>query len=39
VMAQALRALAKARATGNPTLMRDALRRVAQAAVTWQERI
>jgi hypothetical protein len=39
VMAEALKALAAARATGNPTRMQDALRRVAQAAVTWQERI
>lgn len=39
VMAQALKALATARATDNPTRMQDALRRVAQAAVTWQERI
>lgn len=38
-MAQALKALAAARATGNPTRMQYALRRVAQAAVTWQERI
>jgi hypothetical protein len=39
VMAQALHALAAARRTNNPTRMREALRRVAQAAVTWQERI
>jgi hypothetical protein len=39
VMAEALRALAAARKTNNPTRMQDALRRVAQAAVTWQERI
>jgi hypothetical protein len=39
VMAEALRALAAARRTSNPTRMQDALRRVAQAAVTWQERI
>jgi hypothetical protein len=39
VMAEALKALAAARATGNPTRLQDALRRVAQAAVTWQERI
>ncbi|MEJ7825753.1 MAG: hypothetical protein WKF48_10005 [Solirubrobacteraceae bacterium] len=39
VMAEALKALAAARRTSNPTRMRDALRRVAQAAVTWQERI
>ena len=38
VMAAALKALAAARATNNPTRMRDALRRVAQAAVTWGER-
>ena len=39
VMAQALTALAAARRTNNPMRMQDALRRVAQAAVTWQERI
>lgn len=39
VMAEALKALAAARATDNPTRMQDALRRVAQAAVTWGERI
>ncbi|CAA9490418.1 MAG: hypothetical protein AVDCRST_MAG30-1331 [uncultured Solirubrobacteraceae bacterium] len=39
VMAEALKALTAARGSGNPTRMRDALRRVAQAAVTWQERI
>jgi ribosomal protein L29 len=39
VMAEALRALAAARRTSNPMRMREALRRVAQAAVTWQERI
>ncbi|HWC27387.1 MAG TPA: hypothetical protein VG474_12445 [Solirubrobacteraceae bacterium] len=39
VMAEALAALAAARRTNNPTRMQDALRRVAQAAVTWQERI
>lgn len=39
VMAEALKALAAARRTNNPTRMRDALRRVARAAVTWQERI
>jgi hypothetical protein len=39
VMAAALTALATARRTSNPTRMRDALRHVAQAAVTWQERI
>jgi hypothetical protein len=39
VMAEALKALAAARATHNPTRMRHALRRVAQAAVTWGERI
>jgi hypothetical protein len=39
VMAQALKALATARKTNNPMRMQDALRRVAQAAVTWQERI
>jgi len=39
VMAEALRVLAAARRTNNPAHMQDALRRVAQAAVTWQERI
>ncbi len=39
VMAEALKALAVARRTNNPMRMQDALRRVAQAAVTWQERI
>ena len=39
VMAEALKALTAARRTNNPTHMQDALRRVAQAAVTWQERI
>jgi len=39
VMAEALRLLADARRTNNPARMQDALRRVAQAAVTWQERI
>ena len=39
VMAEALKALAAARRSNNPMRMRDALRRVAQAAVTWQERI
>lgn len=39
VMAEALKGLAAARQTNNPTRMQDALRRVAQAAVTWQERI
>jgi hypothetical protein len=39
VMAQALKALAAARATANPMHTQAALRRVAQAAVTWQERI
>ena len=39
VMAQALKALAAARRTNNPARMQDALRRVAQAAVTWQQRI
>jgi hypothetical protein len=38
-MAEALKALAAARRTNNPTRMQDALRRVARAAVTWQERI
>jgi chromosome segregation ATPase len=38
-MAEALKALAAARRTNNPTRMQEALRRVAQAAVTWQERI
>ncbi len=39
VMAEALKALAVARKSNNPMRMQDALRRVAQAAVTWQERI
>jgi hypothetical protein len=39
VMAEALKGLAAARRTNNPMRMQDALRRVAQAAVTWQERI
>src|SRR5204862_115925 len=39
VMAEALKALTTARKTNNPMRMQDALRRVAQAAVTWQERI
>ncbi len=39
VMAAALDALTAARRTNNPTQMQEALRRVAQAAVTWQERI
>lgn len=39
VMAAALQALTAARRTNNPAHMQDALRRVAQAAVAWQERI
>jgi len=39
VMAAALDALTAARRTNNPVRMQEALRRVAQAAVTWQERI
>ena len=39
VMAAALEALTAARQTNNPMRMQEALRRVAQAAVTWQERI
>ena len=39
VMAEALKALSAARATANPTRTQAALRRVAQAAVTWQQRI
>ena len=39
VMAEALKALAAARRANNPARMQDALRRVAQAAVMWQERI
>ncbi|HEY1540181.1 MAG TPA: hypothetical protein VGF63_12340 [Solirubrobacteraceae bacterium] len=39
VMAEALKALAVARRLNNPMRLRNALRRVAQAAVTWQERI
>jgi len=38
VMAAALQALTAARRTNNPAHMQDALRSVAQAAVTWQER-
>jgi|GEM_PF-1357516 len=39
VMAEALKAFTAARRTNNPARMQDALRRVAQAAVMWQERI
>jgi len=39
VLADALKALALARRSGNPIRLQDALGRVAQAAVTWQERI
>jgi hypothetical protein len=39
VMAAALETLTAARRTNNPVHMQEALRRVAQAAVTWQERI
>ena len=39
VMAAALQSLTAARKTNNPVRMQEALRRVAQAAVTWQERI
>jgi hypothetical protein len=39
VMAAALQALTAARKTNNPVRMQEALRRVAQAAVTWQGRI
>lgn len=39
VMAEALKALAGARRSSNPTQLHEALRRVAQAAVMWQERI
>jgi phosphoserine phosphatase len=39
VMAGALRALAAARAAGSRTRTRAALGEIAQAAVTWQERI
>ena len=39
VMAAALHSLAAARKTNNPVRMQEALRHVAQAAVTWQERI
>ena len=39
VMAAALEVLTSARRTNNPMHMQEALRRVAQAAVTWQERI
>jgi len=39
VMAEALKVLAAARRTNNRAQLHDALRRVAQAAVMWQERI
>ncbi|CAA9490836.1 MAG: hypothetical protein AVDCRST_MAG53-1446 [uncultured Solirubrobacteraceae bacterium] len=39
VMAAALQELAAARRTQNPVATAAALRRVAQAAVTWRERI
>ncbi|MCP9490206.1 MAG: hypothetical protein MSC31_10070 [Solirubrobacteraceae bacterium MAG38_C4-C5] len=39
IMAEALKALSAARTTANPTRTQAALRHVAQAAVTWQERI
>lgn len=39
VMAKALSDLAAARRSGNPTALREALKLVAQAAVTWQERL
>jgi len=39
VMAVALQSLTAARQTNNPVRMQEALRRVAQAAVMWQERI
>jgi len=39
VMASALQELAAARRTQNPTAMATALGRLAQAAVTWRERI
>ncbi len=39
VMAAALQALTAARRTNNPLRLQEALRRVAQAAVTWRERI
>ncbi|UTI63546.1 hypothetical protein NBH00_19655 [Paraconexibacter antarcticus] len=39
VMAKALGDLAAARRCGNPTALREALSRVARAAVTWQERL
>ncbi len=39
VMAAALRDLAAARRSNNPERMQDALRRVAQAAAGWKERI
>jgi len=39
VMATALKALAAARAGGSPTELRAALTDIAQAAISWQERI
>lgn len=39
VLARALSDLATARRTNNPTALREALTTIAQAAVTWQERL
>jgi hypothetical protein len=39
VLADALKALAKARATNSPVLLRAALTKVASAAVSWRERL
>jgi len=39
VLGQALVELAAARRTNNPTALREALSTIAQAAVTWQERL
>lgn len=39
VLAKALSDLAAARRSGNPTALREALTTIAQAAVTWQERL
>lgn len=39
VLARALSDLAVARRTNNPTALREALSTIAQAAVTWQERL
>ncbi|WP_040599862.1 hypothetical protein, partial [Patulibacter medicamentivorans] len=39
VLAEALAELTAARRTANPHALRTALRRVAESAVTWRERI